>query len=211
MSVTLRCAACGAEVEFEKLSPTMEKTCPGCQVKVRYRECDKQMAIPVSMSLPEEFTHVDLSSVADKSSLLVGRYKKTTEESDASNSVDLMLTKALKSLAHSIGHLDERLTRHEQGEAGEETEAGGSDPDSGKGVKVVVKEGKGAGENGEIVHLEPEEKEKSSADGRANPVAARVLVRREAANAAQEFWREKRGEEDWDERAGPANRLVGFS
>ena len=93
MSVTLRCAACGAEVEFEKLSPTMEKTCPGCQVKVRYRECDKQMAIPVSMSLPEEFTHVDLSSVADKSSLLVGRYKKTTEESDASNSVDLMLTK----------------------------------------------------------------------------------------------------------------------
>lgn len=221
MSVTLRCAACGAEVEFEKLSPTMEKTCPGCQVKVRYRECDKQMAIPVSMSLPEEFTHVDLSSVADKSSLLVGRYKKTTEESDASNSVDLMLTKALKSLAHSIGHLDERLTRHEQGEAaasaekegeaGEETEAGGSDPDSGKGMKVVVNEGKGAGENGEIVHLEPEEKEKSSADGRANPVAARVLVRREAAKAAQEFWREKRGEEDWDERAGPANRLVGFS
>jgi hypothetical protein len=163
------------------------------------------------MSLPEEFAHVDLSSVADKSSLLVGRYKKTTEESDASNSVDLMLTKALTSLAHSIGHLDERLTRHEQGAAGKETEAGGSDPDSGNGVKVVVNEGKGAGEGGEIVHLEPEEKEKSSADGRANPVAARVLVRREAAKAAQEFWREKRGEEDWDEGVGPANRPVGFS
>ena len=112
MSVTLKCAACGAEVEFEKLSPTMEKTCPGCQVKVRYRECDKQMAIPVSMSLPEEFAHVDLSSVADKSSLLVGRYKKTSENPEASNSVDLMLTKALESLAHSIGHLDERQPRH---------------------------------------------------------------------------------------------------
>ena len=92
MSVTLRCAACGADVEFEKLSTTMEETCPGCQVKVRYRECDKQMAIPVSMSLPEEFAHVDLSSVADKSSLLIGRFKKTTEESEASDNVELMLT-----------------------------------------------------------------------------------------------------------------------
>jgi len=207
MSVTLKCAACGAEVEFEKLSPTMEKTCPGCQVKVRYRECDKQMAIPVSMSLPEEFAHVDLSSVADKSSLLVGRYKKTSENPEASNSVDLMLTKALESLAHSIGHLDERLTRHEQGEAGGETKAGGSNPDSGNGGKVVMNEG----EDGEIVHLEPGEKEKFSGDGKANPVAARVLVRREAAKVAQEFWREKRGEEDWDERAGSANRGIGFS
>ncbi len=214
MSVTLKCAACGAEVEFEKLSPTMEKTCPGCQVKVRYRECDKQMAIPVSMSLPEEFAHVDLSSVADKSSLLIGRFKKTTEESEASDNVELMLTRVLKSVAHSIVSLDERLTRHEQGEAVTspakegDADTDGSDPGIGNGVKVVMNEGKGAGEDGGIVHLKPEEKGKK---GKANPVAARVLVRREAAKAAREFGREKRGEEDWDERAGPANRPVGFS
>ena len=214
MSVTLRCAACGADVEFEKLSPTMEETCPGCQVKVRYRECDKQMAIPVSMSLPEEFAHVDLSSVADKSSLLVGRFKKTTEESEASDNLELMLTRALKSVAHSLVSLDERLTRHEQGEAVTspakegDADTDGSDPGIGNGVKVVMNEGKGAGEDGGIVHLKPEEKGKK---GKANPVAARVLVRREAAKAAREFGREKRGEEDWDERAGPANRPVGFS
>ena len=214
MSVTLRCAACGADVEFEKLSTTMEETCPGCQVKVRYRECDKQMAIPVSMSLPEEFAHVDLSSVADKSSLLVGRFKKTTEESEASDNVELMLTRVLKSVAHSIVSLDERLTRHEQGEAVTspakegDADTDGSDPGIGNGVKVVMNEGKGAGEDGGIVHLKPEEKGKK---GKANPVAARVLVRREAAKAAREFGREKRGEEDWDERAGPANRPVGFS
>jgi len=214
MSVTLRCAACGADVEFEKLSTTMEETCPGCQVKVRYRECDKQMAIPVSMSLPEEFAHVDLSSVADKSSLLIGRFKKTTEESEASDNVELMLTRVLKSVAHSIVSLDERLTRHEQGEAVTspakegDADTDGSDPGIGNGVKVVMNEGKGAGEDGGIVHLKPEEKGKK---GKANPVAARVLVRREAAKAAREFGREKRGEEDWDERAGPANRPVGFS
>ena len=214
MSVTLRCAACGADVEFEKLSTTMEETCPGCQVKVRYRECDKQMAIPVSMSLPEEFAHVDLSSVADKSSLLIGRFKKTTEESEASDNVELMLTRVLKSVAHSIVSLDERLSRHEQGEAVTspakegDADTDGSDPGIGNGVKVVMNEGKGAGEDGGIVHLKPEEKGKR---GKANPVAARVLVRREAAKAAREFGREKRGEEDWDERAGPANRPVGFT
>ena len=212
MSVTLRCAACGADVEFEKLSPTMEETCPGCQVKVRYRECDKQMAIPVSMSLPEEFAHVDLSSVADKSSLLVGRFKKTTEESEASDNVELMLTRALKSVAHTLVSLDERLTRHEQGEAVTspakegDADTDGSDPGIGNGVKIVMNEGRGA--DGGIVHLKPEEKGKK---GKANPVAARVLVRREAAKAAREFGREKRGEEDWDERAGPANRPRGFS
>ena len=93
----------------------VEETCPGCQVKVRYRECDKQMAIPVSMKLPEEFAPVDLSSVADKSSLLVGRYRKPSEESESGSNVELMLAKALESLAQSIGHLDDRLTRQEQG------------------------------------------------------------------------------------------------
>ncbi|MCH2062514.1 MAG: hypothetical protein MK194_02180 [Roseibacillus sp.] len=228
MPITLKCAACGAEVEFEELSPMVEETCPGCLVKVRYRECDEQMAIPVSMSLPEEFAHVDLSSVADKSSLLVGRYKKTTEESEDENSVELVLARALESLAHSIGHLDERLTRHEQGgatvpdEKEEERsevaveEGTASDPVPEKdgsqtnGVKVVMGKGNGEDEDGKIVHLEPEEKEKFCGNGKANPVDARVLVRREAARAAHEFRREKHTQGDWDERAAPADR-TGFS
>ena len=84
----------------------VEETCPGCQVKVRYRECDKQMAIPVSMKLPEEFAPVDLSSVADKSSLLVGRYRKPSEESESgSSNVELMLAKALGHWLSRLGTL----------------------------------------------------------------------------------------------------------
>ena len=226
MSITLKCAACGAEVEFEELSSMVEETCPGCLVKVRYRECDEQMAIPVSMSLPEEFAHVDLSSVAGKSSLLVGRYKKTTEESENGSSVELVLAKALASLADSIGHLDERLTRHEQGggivreekEREVETESAEEAPDrvnetggpQANGVKVVMGKSNGKAEDGEIVHLEAEEKDKFSGNGKANPVDARVLVRREAARAAHEFRREKHTQGDWDERSGPADR-AGFS
>ena len=106
----------------------VEETCPGCQVKVRYRECDKQMAIPVSMKLPEEFAPVDLSSVADKSSLLVGRYRKPSEESESGSNVELMLAKALESLAQSIGHLDDRLTRQEQGSERDEEKGDAEDP-----------------------------------------------------------------------------------
>ena len=113
MAVTLKCAACGAEVVFEELNSKAEKTCPGCQVKVRYRECDEQMAIPVSMTLPEEFAPIDLSSVADKSALLVERYKRPAAESAESDTTDVTLAKALKALADSVGVLDERLNRHE--------------------------------------------------------------------------------------------------
>ncbi len=230
MSITLKCAACGAEVEFEELSSMVEETCPGCLAKVRYRECDKQMAIPVSMSLPEKFAHVDLSSVADKSSLLVGRYKKTTEEAENGDSVELVLAKALASLADSIGHLDERLTRHEQGEGsvrkekerepGREAETESAEEPSDQadasggpqanGVKEVMGKSNGKCEEGEIVHLKAEEKEKFSGNGKANPVDARVLVRREAARAAHEFRLEKHTQGDWDERSGPADR-AGFS
>ena len=204
----------------------VEETCPGCLVKVRYRECDEQMAIPVSMSLPEEFAHVDLSSVADKSSLLVGRYKKTTEEPGNESSVELVLAKALEALAHSIGHLDERLTRHEQGglpgpddkqegAAGEAASGGSHSAGEKEGshaneVKVVTDKGHGEAEDAEIVQLEPDEKGKFGANGKANPLDARVLVRREAARAAHAFRREKHTQGDWDERAGPADR-AGFS
>ena len=214
MAVSLKCAACGAEVEFEDLSPMVEEICPGCQVKVRYRECDKQMAIPVSMKLPEEFAPVDLSSVADKSSLLVGRYRKPSEESESGSNVELMLAKALESLAQSIGHLDDRLTRQEQGSERDEEKGDAEDPAfenspaEDEGLKVVATN-EGTGES-EVVHLDPKEKAKFGEDEKANPVEARVLVRREAAKAAHAFQREKQVQGDWDERTAPASRQVGI-
>ncbi len=226
MPVTLKCAACGAEVEFEELSPELEKICPGCEVKVRYRKGDEHMAIPVSMSLPEEFTHVDLKSVASKSDLLVGRYKKQLEGPAAAGAPDLALAKALESLAHSIGHLEERLSRHEvgMGASGEEAddeqesieEAGdkvGPEYDQGQpnGVTVVPGNGTGVEPEGEIVQLEPASDGDGHGGSKANPVNARVLVRRDAARAVRDFRREKHTQADWDERARPEERSAGFS
>ncbi|MBL49111.1 MAG: hypothetical protein CMP28_09165 [Roseibacillus sp.] len=229
MPVTLKCAACGAEVEFEELSPLAEETCPGCEVKVRQREGDEQMAIPVSMSLPEEFAHVDLNSVADKSDLLVGRYKKESEDPVAEGGTDLILAKALESLAHSIGNLEERLSRHEQsdvagagkeaadGEENFEESGGQASRENGhsqsNGVTVVPGNGNGTGvaEGGEIVQLEPEGEGKHRGKSKANPIDARVLVRREAAKVARDFRREKHTQADWDERAQPDERPAGFA
>lgn len=75
------------------------------------------MAIPVSMSLPEKFQHVDLSSVADKSSLLVGRYRKPSEVPATGLGSQAALAKALESLANSIGLLEARLGRQDQAAA----------------------------------------------------------------------------------------------
>lgn len=123
MAVTLKCAACGAAVAFKELSPQVVETCPGCQVRVSHREGDDQMAIPVSMDLPDEFQPVDLKSVADKSSILVGRYKKQNDQGPTA-STEVVLAKALETLADSIGNLEERLNRQEaNGQAAESAEA----------------------------------------------------------------------------------------
>ncbi len=227
MPVTLKCAACGEEVEFEELSPELEETCPGCEVRVRYREGDQHMAIPVSMSLPEEFAHVDLKTVADKSDLLVGRYKKQLEGPGDTGNTDLVLAKALESLAHSIGHLEERLSRHERAnevargeEPGEKDESIGEtggpshldgEPVPAHGVTVIAGNGNGAGEDGEIVQLEPGVEGKHRGKSKANPIDARVLVRREAAKVARDFRRDKHTQADWDERAKPDERPSGFA
>lgn len=215
MSVTLKCAACGAEVEFEALSPDIEEICPGCEVMVRYRKGDEQMAIPVSMNLPEKFAHVDLAAVADKSSLLVGRYKKQDGERSAAAGTDVVLANALASLANSIGHLEERLNRHERGAVIEEEvvepiadPTHGDAHSSNGGSGSVPTNGAGADESHEVVQLEPEEEEEPKFRGKskANPVGARVLVRREAAKVAHEFRREKHSQADWDDRAQPVHQ-----
>jgi hypothetical protein len=209
MSVTLKCAACGAEVEFEALSPAMEEICPGCAVKVRYREGDEQMAIPVSMNLPEEFTHVNLAAVADKSSLLVGRYKKQAAELTGVGT-DVVLANALETLANTIGRLEERLGKHERGGVNEDgSEESTAEPAQGNGDANDGTEGSSnrgdAGERG-VVQLEPEGDEaepKFRGKSKANPVGAQVLVRREAAKEAHKFRREKHTQADWDDQAQP--------
>ena len=118
-------------------------------------------------------------------------------------------------ISQSIGHLDDRLTRQEQGSEQGEEKADAEDPAPAngpaqeEGLKVVVSNG--GSEESEVVQLQAEEKAKFGEDGKANPVEARVLVRREAAKAAHAFQREKHTQGDWDERAGPASRQVGFS
>lgn len=221
MAVTLKCAACGAQVEFEELYSTSEVTCPGCQVKVRYRECDEQMAIPVSMALPEEFAPADLSSVADKSALLVERYKrqKPASRSTKDDTSDLVLAKALKALADSVGILDERLTRQEGKEQLRQGEDGGVDPqeeNSSAAVAAATEDGSRgkdhAGESDpEVVHLGPQEADDHAGNAKADPVDARVLVRSEAAQIAHAFQRERHGQEDWMESASDRRRAGGFS
>ena len=211
MSVLLKCAACGAEVEFEELAPTIEETCPGCEVRVRYREGDQQMAIPVSMTLPDEFQHVDLDSVAVKSSLLVGRSRKPTAEPPADATSEVVLAKALETLVNSISHLEERLDQREGRDADVtvvESNAGNGHPGS---LKELSKNGADEKES-EVVQLAPEEEEEPKFRGKskANPVGAQVLVRREAAREAHEFRREKHSQSDWDDFATPDKRVAGF-
>ena len=219
MAVTLKCAACGTEVTFEELTSRAEKICPGCQVKVRYRECDTQMAIPVSMALPEEFAPIDLSSVADKSALLVERFKKPVAESAESDTTDVTLARALKALADSVGVLDERLNRHEEKaqllSEEEDIDLKSKQEQSAEALSSEVSAGGGQGSIGEstseVVHLDPQETGASKETIKANPVEARVLVRREAAQIAHAFQRERHGQKDWTEEANSAQPGAGSS
>ena len=219
MAVTLKCAACGAEVTFEELTSRAEEMCPGCQVKVRYRECDEQMAIPVSMALPEEFARIDLSSVADKSALLVERFKKPVAESAESDTNDVTLARALKALTDSVGVLDERLNRHEEKT---QSPSEGEDIDQKKereeSDEALTSEDSAGGEEGsipestsEVVHLDPQQAGANKETIKANPVEARVLVRREAAQIAHAFQRERHGQKDWTEEANSSRRGTGGS
>ena len=215
MAVTLKCAACGAEVEFEDLTSNAEETCPGCQVKVRYRECDEQMAIPVSMALPEEFAPVDLSSVGDKSALLVERYKKPAAESTEDDTTDVTLARALKTLADSVGVLDERLKRHEDKAQFQLEEEGTENRKNSVELAtneedVKIDDSKTRNGDSGVVHLEPREAADSKTGIKANPVEARVLVRREAAQVAHNFQREKNGQKDWTEETSSSRPEAGF-
>lgn len=151
------------------------------------------MAIPVGMVLPEKFSQIDLKSLSKQSEVLIERYRKQPSASAAplsGSSVDATLAKALESLAHTIGHLDERLARQERKAGGEpevvEDEAlpeGGS-PAGGEAAQQE-------NPDEEVLQLNAEEKKQ-----KAEPLKASVLVRREAAQEAHKFQRRKQSEVD---------------
>lgn len=219
MAVLLKCAACGAQVEFEEWSPSAEAVCPGCHVKVRCREGDETMAMPVSMALPEAFRPIDLDSVAGKSSLLVGRYRKQVEQTDRKENSELALARALETLAASIGHLEDRLDRQEErlsesappagvvadSAEGDSPVRNGQSPTP-SGAKAPVADPGDAEE--EVVQL-AEEGAGGEAKAKAVPVGARVLVRREAAREAHHFRREKHAHSDWDDRPAARKQSAG--
>jgi DNA-directed RNA polymerase subunit RPC12/RpoP len=211
MAISMKCAACGADVEFPTELETEEVVCPGCEVLVRRRPGDEKMAMPVGMELPEKFRPLDLERLGKQSELLVGRYNKRAEEQAAANSmgsqVDLTLAKALESLAQTIGHLDERLSAQERRSGGmlpPMDVPGGGDYDMTNGRAPGLGES-GVEEDPDVVQLEPEEEERA----KARPLGAPVLVRREAAREAHHFRRER--QRHWDDRGREEKKLGWFA
>ena len=70
MATLMKCAACGADVEFPTSAETEEVVCPGCEVLVRRRPGDERMAMPVGMELPEEFRPLNWEALGKQSDLL---------------------------------------------------------------------------------------------------------------------------------------------
>lgn len=175
------------------------------------------MAMPVSMSLPDHFQPLDLGRLGKQSEQLVERYKKvdgTVGGAPAAPVVEATLARALESLAHSIEHLEERLTRQERraepgpangypGEPAPMLEPPRPDypgENSYEEAPLPLEPGTEAGGPESVVQLQPEE-------SKAQPVGAPVLVRREAARVAHHYRREH--QKHWDDR-GREERKVGF-
>lgn len=204
MPVSLKCAACGAQVEFGELSPTAEEVCPGCEVRVRKRPGDDLMAIPIAMNLPEEFQQADLSAVSNKSNTLVERYRKADAAPNAAPATDVVLAQALATLANSIQHLEERMDRNERS-SGPEPPAEVGNGNGGAAPIVPPQAAVPSPVDEGVVQLHPD-----TADAKATPVGTQVLVRREAAREAHAFRREKHTQRDWDDRPDHPKGPTGF-
>ncbi|MDP0491552.1 MAG: hypothetical protein Q7Q71_10915 [Verrucomicrobiota bacterium JB023] len=202
MSVLLKCAACGHEVPFADGSLETEAICPGCEVLLRRRSEGDQMAIPVSMEIPESFGHADLEHVPKQSDVLVHRYQRQLPPSRGGGKVDphaesnFALAKAIEKLASAIegktglidgvaaavaetasppasGHYEEKATRPSEA--------------STAGEKVpVLNGGSSAMPAPSGTHANGRKEE----GVRSSPLPARVLVRREAAAEAHRFRRD---------------------
>lgn len=207
MSVFLKCAACGYQVPFQDGDMATEAICPGCEVMLRRRSMADLMAIPVSMALPDSFLPADLGRVPKHSRELIHRYKTGGESAaqDPRSESNVVLAKAIERLALAL-----------EGSSGAVPQASPADlsgllatlskqgiPDT--AINSILEKLGGP----EALHSSAEEVlvlsgQKSGtgkstsvdANGRALPVIAPVLVRREAAAEAHRYRRENQATTD---------------
>ena len=188
MSIQLKCAACGHEVPFEDGDLSTETICPGCEVLLRRQSLEDNMAIPVSMALPEKFGPANLDGVAKLSQELVHRYQKTSpsriikKSADPLSDSNLILAQAIEQLAQAIGNrghgtIEQETVQpeHYPNETGNENY-----PTEQETIPIL---------NG--IETKPE-----NAYEPALPVGSRVLVRREAAVEAHRFQRRSQSDTD---------------
>ena len=188
MSIHLKCAACGHQVPFQDGDLETEAICPGCEVLLRRRSLEDQMAIPVSMALPDEFEPADLGRVPKHSQELIHRYQKNSpnrvvKTGDPLSDSNLVLAKAIERLASAIessGTIPsvERNLISQQLTASATSVA--SSPDEMHREVPVL--------NGKTTAVDEH--------GKALPVESPVLVRREAAAQAHRFQRQHQAATD---------------
>lgn len=209
MSVFLKCAACGYEVPFKDGDMSTEAICPGCEVMLRRRSMADLMAIPVSMALPDSFLPADLGRVPKHSRELIHRYK-TGEQAvqDPRSESNVVLAKAIERLALALegngGNAPKPSVTDLTGLLASLSQQGvpdsaissflanmGTPGPSGEVATapedVLVLNGQTSG-NGKSTAVD--------ANGRALPVVAPVLVRREAAAEAHRYRRENQAATD---------------
>ncbi|MBK1832513.1 hypothetical protein [Roseibacillus ishigakijimensis] len=192
MSVLLKCAACGHQVPFQDGELTTEAICPGCEVLLRRRSLDDLMAIPVSMALPDRFEPADLNRVPKHTRELIHRYRKEPgragKTGDPLSDSNLVLAQAIERLAFAIEGKGLPGTPTQAGEESfqpQRTSFNATAPQTGEAAQGHTQE---RGANGKTAAV--------SESGKALPVGAPVLVRREAAAEAHRFQRRTQADTD---------------
>lgn len=186
MSINLKCAACGHQVPFEDGGMDTEAICPQCEVLLRRRSAEDEMAIPVSMALPDEFEPANLKTVPKHTREIIHRYQKNlnhraVKTGDPLSDSNLVLAKAIEQLAEAIsgqgfaGSKQEFSEEHEHHQSPED-----SIPYSYGDEEVPVLNG---------ITSKREKEAESDSEGRALPVGSPVLVRREAAAETHRYQR----------------------
>lgn len=190
MSLNFKCAACGHEVPFHDEDINSEEICPGCEVLVRRRGPEDEMAIPVSMALPDEFEPADLGRVPKNSQELIHRYHKNAPQrivrtGEPLSDSNLVLAQAIERLAMAV------------------ESKGGDIRDLGEEFNQIARSN---GTTSNHVHSEEHEipilngnhgkSTHPDENGRAQPIGSPVLVRREAAAEAHRFQRKTQAATD---------------
>ncbi|MGJ8725026.1 MAG: hypothetical protein ACSHYB_10755 [Roseibacillus sp.] len=191
MSLNLKCAACGHQVPFQDGDLETEAICPGCEVLLRRRSLEDQMAIPVSMALPDQFEPADLGRVPKHSQELIHRYQKNiasrvVKTGDPLSDSNHALARAIEHLALAIETSGFDHKSFDRAEGYLTPDESAEDFSEGQNQVPVLNGQNGSGERSSL----PE------ANGRAEPIGSPVLVRREAAAEAHRFQRQTQAATD---------------